>query len=88
LSAPVIYKTKAAVDTFFVRTGDGLAALTILVGTQIISLSLSHFMMLNVILTLVWIVVAVMVVRENRRLLLTGSLEDNLKITRTFQGIK
>jgi AAA family ATP:ADP antiporter len=88
LSPPVIYKAKAAVDTFFVRMGDGLAALTILVGTQIISLSLSHFMMLNVILTLVWIVVAVMVVRENRRLLLTGSLEDNLKITRTFQGIK
>jgi len=88
LSPSIIYKAKIAVDTFFTRMGDGLAALTVLVGTQIISLSLKEFMLFNVILASIWTLVAVAVVRENRRLLLARSLEENLKLNRTFQGAK
>jgi len=84
LPPAVIYKAKAAVDTFFVRTGDGLAALTVLVGTQILAFSLTQFMVFNVILALVWTSVALVVARENRRLSLAGFLGDHRQTTRPF----
>ncbi len=62
------YQGKAAIDTLFVRIGDGLAALTTFVGMQLFVLPARAFFALNASLSIVWLVVAVVVVRENARL--------------------
>ncbi len=63
----MLYQAKTAVDTLFVRLGDGLAALTVLVGTRILHLDLMAFLFINIGLVLVWISIAVYLSRENRR---------------------
>jgi AAA family ATP:ADP antiporter len=67
LSAEMKYKGKAAVDTLFVRLGDGLAALTVLVGVGFLALSTQGFFAFTVALVLIWISLSVVVVREHRR---------------------
>ena len=62
------YKGKAAVDTFFVRMGDGLAAATTFVGVQFLLLPASQFFAFNSILVVAWIFAAIVVVRERHRL--------------------
>jgi AAA family ATP:ADP antiporter len=62
------YKGKPTIDSLFVRMGDGIAALTVLVGVQILALSTQSFFVLNVVLVLIWIAVAFVVIREHRRL--------------------
>lgn len=63
------FKAKQAVDTLFVRLGDGMAALTVLVGVSWLGMPATHIFSLNVGLALVWLVLAVAVVRERRPLL-------------------
>src|SRR5205085_11518658 len=63
------YKGKAAIDTFFVRFGDALAALTTFVGIQLLMLPARSFFALNAVLALGWLAAAVVVVREHRALL-------------------
>ncbi len=63
----ILYRTKAAVDTFFYRTGDGLAAFTVLVGTHWLQAGLRGFMVANIVLALLWLVVALFAWRENGR---------------------
>jgi AAA family ATP:ADP antiporter len=67
LSAEMTYKGKATVDTFFVRLGDGMAALTVLVGVEFLALSTQSYFAFTVGLVLVWIWLAVLVVREHGR---------------------
>jgi ATP:ADP antiporter, AAA family len=62
------YKGKAAIDTFFVRVGDALAALTTFLAIQVLSLPPRQFFALNSILAVAWLAIAVIVVRENRAL--------------------
>lgn len=64
-SAEMKFKAKPAISTFCVRFGDGLAALTVLVGVQLIDLSTRSFFLLNAALVLVWLAVAVAVVGEH-----------------------
>ncbi|MEP5568321.1 MAG: Npt1/Npt2 family nucleotide transporter [Halioglobus sp.] len=52
------YKAKQAIDTFFVRTGDVIAAALVFVGTQWIGLDLLGFSAVNVALILTWMFVA------------------------------
>ena len=52
------YKAKQAIDTFFVRTGDVIAAALVFVGTQLIGLDLLGFSAVNVAMILIWMVVA------------------------------
>ncbi len=52
------YKAKQAIDTFFVRTGDVIAAALVFVGTQFIGLDLLGFSAVNVAMILIWMVVA------------------------------
>ena len=54
-SKEMLYQAKPTVDTLFVRLGDGLAALTILVGTRIFNLSNTGFVIVNIFLVLIWI---------------------------------
>lgn len=64
----MLYQAKTTIDTLFVRVGDGLAALTVLVGTRFIQLDLLNFLVINIVLIVAWLAVAVFLVRENRRL--------------------
>jgi AAA family ATP:ADP antiporter len=63
----MLYQAKTAIDTLFVRLGDGLAALTVLLGTRILRLDMLGFLMINLALVGVWLGLAVFLVRENRR---------------------
>ncbi|MEO8099299.1 MAG: Npt1/Npt2 family nucleotide transporter [Acidobacteriota bacterium] len=60
------YKAKAAIDTFFVRSGDMLQAGLVFAGTTWLSLGITGFAAINVSLTLVWLAVAAGVAREYR----------------------
>jgi len=62
------YKAKAAIDTFFVRTGDVLVALTIFIGTTFFSFSLESFARINVAASIIWIILSFLTIREHKRL--------------------
>lgn len=49
------YKAKAAIDTFFVRGGDTLSALAVLIGTQLLGLRIERFALINVVVVIVLI---------------------------------
>jgi AAA family ATP:ADP antiporter len=66
VSAELKYKGKPTIDSLFVRMGDGIAALTVLVGVQLLALSTQSFFVLNVALVLIWILLAFVVIREHR----------------------
>lgn len=59
---------KPAIDTFYVRLGDGLAAITVLVGVQLLSLSIKQFFIFNVSLVLLWLVFGFILVREYNKI--------------------
>ncbi len=67
VSAELKYKGKPTIDSLFVRVGDGIAALTVLVGVQFLALSTQSFFVLNMVLVLIWILLAFVVIREHRR---------------------
>jgi AAA family ATP:ADP antiporter len=67
VSAELKYKGKPTIDSLFVRVGDGIAALTVLVGVQLLALSTQSFFVLNVVLVFIWIILAFAVIREHRR---------------------
>lgn len=61
------YKAKAAIDTFFWRTGDMLQAVVVFAGTRL-AFSVSHFAALNIFFVLVWLCVAGLIYREHKKL--------------------
>jgi AAA family ATP:ADP antiporter len=61
------YKAKQAVDTFFVRTGDLLSAGIVYVGTTWLALGVRGFAGTNLVLIVAWIGVAILLLREHRR---------------------
>ena len=67
VSSAMKFVGKPAIDTLYVRLGDGLAAITVLVGVQLLALSKSAFFGFNVALVLCWLVVGFLLVREHRR---------------------
>ena len=62
----MLYQAKPAVDTFFVRFGDGLAAATVLIGTRLMDLTLLQFVYINIGLVVIWICLSVYIGREHR----------------------
>jgi len=62
------FKGKAAIDTLFVRIGDGLAAFTTFLAVQIFALPVREFFVLNALLALAWAGAAFVVVREHAAL--------------------
>jgi AAA family ATP:ADP antiporter len=62
------YKAKAAIDTFFVRAGDVLVALTIFIGTTYFSLSLENFAAINVSVAVLWIILSFLTIREHKKI--------------------
>ncbi|RLA09619.1 MAG: hypothetical protein DRQ54_02150 [Gammaproteobacteria bacterium] len=67
VSSAMKFHGKPAIDTLYVRLGDGLAAITVLVGVHLLALSTSGFFVFNVFLVLCWLVAGVLLVREHRR---------------------
>jgi AAA family ATP:ADP antiporter len=67
-TAEMKYKAKPAIETFLVRVGDGLAALTVLVGVRFYALATQYLFLFNAALVVVWLLFGVVVVREHRRL--------------------
>ncbi|MGH7858392.1 MAG: NTP/NDP exchange transporter, partial [Candidatus Binatia bacterium] len=61
------YKAKAAVDTLFVRFGDGFAAATAFLATHVLTLALPTLFAVNAAIALAWLCLGVLVVREHRR---------------------
>jgi AAA family ATP:ADP antiporter len=66
-SREVKYKAKAAIDTFFARTGDALQALVVFVGTRL-SFTIPAFAIVNVVIVAVWLLVCSGIMREHKRL--------------------
>jgi AAA family ATP:ADP antiporter len=58
------YKAKQAADTFVVRSGDMLSGLAVFVGTTFFALGVSGFAVMNLVLGVVWLIVAVQLVRR------------------------
>ncbi len=62
------YKAKAAIDTFFVRAGDVLQALTVFIGTTYLALQLEAFAIINVVVASIWILLSFWTMREHKKL--------------------
>ena len=62
------YKAKQAIDTFFVRSGDVLSAVLVYLGTHRLHLDIQQFALVNVGLTVVWLGVALMILRPKTAL--------------------
>jgi AAA family ATP:ADP antiporter len=61
------FKAKQAIDCFIVRAGDVLSAGTVFVGTQVLSLSVSQFAWINVVLVVIWLGLSIATGREFQR---------------------
>ncbi len=73
-SKEMLYQAKPTVDTLFVRLGDGMAALTILIGTRVFGLGNTGFVMINIVLVMVWIVLSTYLHREHDRWKATATI--------------
>lgn len=62
------YKANQAVNTFFVRMGDVRSAAFVFAGTNWLGSGVSGFAAGNILLTVIWIGVACLILREYRRL--------------------
>ena len=62
------YKAKAAIDTFFVRGGDTIAAAAVLIGTQLLAVKIEAYAFLNVLGVGVWIILCAVIIREYKKL--------------------
>lgn len=76
VSSEMKFRGKPAIDTLYVRMGDGLAAVTVLVGVHVVAMSTRSFFVFNVALVLLWIVFAVMLVRERRKAVMANAPGD------------
>jgi len=62
------YKAKAAVDTFFHRSGDALSAVLVFLGTVPLSFRVETFAVINVAAIVAWIAVGAVIVRRHKAL--------------------
>ena len=67
VSSAMKFRGKPAIDTLYVRLGDGLAAITVLVGVHLLVLTTAQFFAFNVFLVLCWLAAGVLLVKEHRR---------------------
>jgi AAA family ATP:ADP antiporter len=68
VSSELKFKGKPAIDTLVIRTGDGLAALTVLVGVNMVGFTTQGFAVFNAALVLGWLGFALALVRQHGRL--------------------
>ncbi len=75
VASSVIYKAKPAIDTLFARLGDGFAALTVIIGMELMALPIGSFFVFNLALVIIWLLASIIVVREHR--VLEESADDD-----------
>lgn len=68
MSLEVKFKAKTTIDSLFARLGDGMAAVTVLIGVNVFALSIQYYFVLNAVLVLIWLVGTIFVVRGHDRL--------------------
>jgi len=68
------YNAKQAIDTFFWRAGDLLSAGLVFLGSQMLNFGTQHFAMVNMVLVLVWIMIAFWTGRMNAQM--TGEVKE------------
>lgn len=61
-----LYKAKTAIDTTVYRSADALAAVTVIIGTRALDISVKGFFILNLFLIIIWFAVAILILRERR----------------------
>lgn len=66
------YKAKAAIDTFFVRAGDVLAAILVFAGARL-ALSVDDFATANIVMAAIWIVLVIAITRQYKTLSLDSA---------------
>jgi AAA family ATP:ADP antiporter len=69
------YKAKQAIDTFFWRAGDVLSTALVAVGTTWLAFHTKQFALVNLGLVCIWLILAVFIGRENKRLV--GEYSEN-----------
>ncbi len=62
------YKAKAAIDTFFHRSGDALSAALVFAGTVLLSLRVETFALINVVAVAAWIAVGAVIYRLHKKI--------------------
>ena len=67
-TAEMKYKGKPTIDSLFARIGDGMAALTVMIGVQLLALETSTFFAFSAGLVVLWILIATWLVREHGRM--------------------
>jgi len=67
------YSAKQAIDSFFVRMGDVLSAGIVFVGTSVLALGAQGFAIINVVMVVVWLILAWRIGREYAQLAATKS---------------
>jgi len=67
VSSEMKFRGKPAIDTLYVRLGDGLAAITVLVGVHLLAMSTRSFFVFNVALVICWLAITFMMIREHRK---------------------
>jgi AAA family ATP:ADP antiporter len=60
------YKAQSAIESFFWRAGDALSAVLVFIGSGL-ALSIRGFAMVNAILVLLWLAIAMAIVRQRRK---------------------
>ena len=70
-----VFKAKPTIDTVGARIGDGLAALTVLVGVNLLALPVAKFFALNIGLVLLWLAFSFVVIRQHRLLSEAGDAD-------------
>jgi len=66
------YKAKAAIDTFFQRTGDTLSALLVFLNMTFFALRIETIALINVVAVVAWIAVGVLIFRQHKALSAAG----------------
>jgi len=66
--AAMTYQGKPTIDTLVTRMGDGLAAVTALVGVQLLDLATDSYFIFNAALVLLWLALTFDVIRKHRQL--------------------
>jgi AAA family ATP:ADP antiporter len=61
------YKGKQVIDSFFVRAGDVLSAVLVYVGVSLLGFSATGFARVNLVLAVIWVLIAVAIGREYQR---------------------
>jgi AAA family ATP:ADP antiporter len=67
------YKAKQVIDSFFHRAGDVLVSLTFFIGSTFVAMETRHFALFNLGLVAIWLVLAVFIGREYKRLVASGT---------------